>query len=395
MNALWSGNGPLRVSETGSGVKGEDFEITYDTTISWAEAGDLLWIDQPVGTGWSYGEHLVTNLDEIAQEFVQFLVSFYAEFPVYKERELVITGESFAGKYLSYSSRAILDYNEDESHEFKFNLKSLILSNPLVDTPTERMQQNAVGWALGFYDDFQVDQVETLKKRCEEGPSRDLDVAGQSEACKNILNYIADPIGKIEQMDASHFSADHYLDRTSFDHMFTKSDRLEELKEALHITKKEAYAKTNSTVAAAITDRENNAAGVYTELLARDLQILINVGNYDMKDGVRSTLEWVKQVEFPDREMFDLQPRKVYKYFDQFDGSEKVGGWYRHHGNFSVIVVPQAGHMVPAFLPYLSMQFVNNYIESGHLTCETDTEGKCSSVASDMCKYMDDCNSNG
>jgi carboxypeptidase C (cathepsin A) len=45
MNALWTGNGPLRVKETGSGVEGEDFEITYDTTLSWADAGDLLWID--------------------------------------------------------------------------------------------------------------------------------------------------------------------------------------------------------------------------------------------------------------------------------------------------------------------------------------------------------------
>lgn len=138
MNALWTGNGPLRVNETGSSVKGEDFEITYDTTISWAAAGDLLWVDQPVGTGWSYGEHMVTNLDEIASEFVEFLLQFYEEFPVYKERELVITGESFAGKYLSYTSRAILDYNEDASHGFKFDLKNLILSNPLVDTPTER-----------------------------------------------------------------------------------------------------------------------------------------------------------------------------------------------------------------------------------------------------------------
>ena len=138
MNALFTGNGPLRVTETGSSKQGEDFEITYDTTISWAAAGDLLWIDQPVGTGWSYGEHMVTTLDEIGDEFLQFMLSFYEEYPIYKERQLVLTGESFAGKYLSYSSRAILDYN-DSQDEFKFDLRNLMLSNPLVDTPTERL----------------------------------------------------------------------------------------------------------------------------------------------------------------------------------------------------------------------------------------------------------------
>jgi len=59
---------------------------------------------------------------------------------VYQERELVLTGESFGGKYLSYSSRAILDYNDSVDSTFKFNLNNLILSNPLVDTPTERLQ---------------------------------------------------------------------------------------------------------------------------------------------------------------------------------------------------------------------------------------------------------------
>ena len=70
MNALWTGNGPLRVTETGSRTKGEDFSIKHDTTISWQAAGDLLYVDQPVGTGWSYGEHTVTNLEEIGGEFV-------------------------------------------------------------------------------------------------------------------------------------------------------------------------------------------------------------------------------------------------------------------------------------------------------------------------------------
>lgn len=141
-------------------------------------------------------------------------------------------------------------------------------------------------------------------------------------------------------MDVTHFGYEHFIDKYSFTDLFTISDRLDELKTALHITKTSAFERTSSTVADAITDRENNAAGVFTELLARELNILINVGDYDMKDGVRSTLEWVKQVDFTDREMFDLQPRKVYKYYDQFDGSEKVGGWYRHHDHFSVIVVP-------------------------------------------------------
>lgn len=234
-----------------------------------------------------------------------------------------------------------------------------------------------------------------MKRRCEEGPSYDLDPSTRSQNCKDVLNYITKPIGSVEQMDASHFNYENFIDNDSFTDLFTKSSRLEELKNALHIKKPDEFVRTNSTVAGAIVDRENNAAFVYTELLSRGLRILINVGDYDMKDGVRGTLEWIKQIDFDGREMFDLQPRKVYKYYDQFDGSEKVGGWYRHHENFTAIVVPQAGHMVPAYQPYASMQFVKNLITKGHLSCETESNGECNSVASSMCKYMNDCSGNG
>ena len=82
-------------------------------------------------------------------------------------------------------------------------------------------------------------------------------------------------------MDATHFNWENIPDNDSFSDLFTKSDRLAELKTALHITKPEEFIRSNSTVAAAIIDRENNAASVYTELLSRGLRILINVGNYD------------------------------------------------------------------------------------------------------------------
>lgn len=74
---------------------------------------------------------------EIGDDFVTFLLNFYEEFPKYRSRELVLTGESFAGKYLSYISASILDYND--KHDNKINLNTLILSNPLVDPPTERI----------------------------------------------------------------------------------------------------------------------------------------------------------------------------------------------------------------------------------------------------------------
>jgi hypothetical protein len=60
--------------------------------------------------------------------------------------------------------------------------------------------------------------------------------------------------------------------------MFKSSSQLTELKTALHITKRESFSKLNSTVAARIEDRNLNSVTLFSELLARGVKILINVG---------------------------------------------------------------------------------------------------------------------
>jgi hypothetical protein len=68
--------------------------------------------------------------------------------------------------------------------------------------------------------------------------------------CKNILNYVANsgPGGDINQMDARYFDYDGMPDSGPFNDMFTYSDRVEEIKTALHISKDGSFSKLNSTV---------------------------------------------------------------------------------------------------------------------------------------------------
>lgn len=62
----------------------------------------MLFVDQPVGTGYSRCKlnGYVHNEQEIAEHFYLFLVNFLKKFPEYKSRPLYITGESYAGHYI-------------------------------------------------------------------------------------------------------------------------------------------------------------------------------------------------------------------------------------------------------------------------------------------------------
>ena len=90
----------------------------------------------------------------------------------------------------------------------------------------------------------------------------------QAAACKNILNYATEQTGKVDQMDARVFDWEVSEESSPFKDMFKYSDQVDELKEALHITKPDRFSSLNSTVASELTDRENDAASVYTEILS-------------------------------------------------------------------------------------------------------------------------------
>lgn len=53
---------------------------------SWNEFANLLFVDNPVGTGFSYVDtnSYVHELDEMAKQFVTFLEKWYSLFPEYE-----------------------------------------------------------------------------------------------------------------------------------------------------------------------------------------------------------------------------------------------------------------------------------------------------------------------
>lgn len=135
-----------------------------------------------------------------------------------------------------------------------------------------------------------------MRRHCEETiTDASVDIATSSAYCKEVLNYVASIVGDVDQMDARYFNIDN-VPNDAFIELFKHSDRVSEIKEALHVTKPNSFSSSNSTVGERIMDRNEDTAWVFTDLLARGMQVLINVGQFDMKDGVRQTLEWTKKI---------------------------------------------------------------------------------------------------
>jgi carboxypeptidase D len=75
-------------------------------------------VDQPVGTGYSIGTPTATSQEETAQDFIQFLKNFENIFGI-KKFKIYVTGESYAGRYVPYISKAMLDSKDLDYYDLK------------------------------------------------------------------------------------------------------------------------------------------------------------------------------------------------------------------------------------------------------------------------------------
>lgn len=66
---------------------------------SWNTYANMLYIDQPIGVGFSYGTDSVSSTVTAAPYVWKLLQAFYAQFPQYENRDFGVFTESYGGHY--------------------------------------------------------------------------------------------------------------------------------------------------------------------------------------------------------------------------------------------------------------------------------------------------------
>ena len=70
---------------------------TKSNKYSWNSKANLMFIDQPTGTGFSYGGENDHNEFQVGTEIYYFFVQFFAKYNKYSTLPLFLFGESYAG----------------------------------------------------------------------------------------------------------------------------------------------------------------------------------------------------------------------------------------------------------------------------------------------------------
>ena len=102
---------------------------------AWTEFFNVIYLDQPAGTGFSYiddsenPDAYPKRSEESAFDFIVALELFRVAFEDLEHAPLYVAGESYAGQYVPVYGAAILDYNTHVPAKHRIPLVSVIIGN--------------------------------------------------------------------------------------------------------------------------------------------------------------------------------------------------------------------------------------------------------------------------
>jgi len=193
---LWLTGGPGCSSEIAILTENGPFSLKDDETLvtnpySWNSKANLIFIDNPLGTGLSYPnslEDIPTTEYQIANDVYQFLTKLQKLYPHFNgDKAFYLTGESYAGHYLPNIANFLVE-KQDKS----INLKGVAIGNGMVTPKIQYMSILPFSINNGLISNpFDINLCNKFFPRCKnffEENSRDA-----IPYCNQILDFIQCP----------------------------------------------------------------------------------------------------------------------------------------------------------------------------------------------------------
>jgi cathepsin A (carboxypeptidase C) len=366
MTGLLFENGPCKVSADG--------KTTTLNPYSWTTNANVMWVDQPPGTGfskgkWDFGE------DGVAEDMYQFLQVFFKAKPEYNKK-FFVTGESYAGHYIPAVTSRIFNGNSKlQDGDIKIELKGMGIGNGLTD-PQEQYK---------WYQEFMCTGAgharptinsttecaalkaattvcETTLAGCNSGvPGVSQAACGAAmEACALAFQvpYMATGLNPYDvriKCEKPPLCYDMGNDVAFL------NDK--DVQKQLGVNQK--FSSCNLVVNKAFTlDFMKNYQQLIPPMLAGGIDVLIYAGDQDFICNWLGNEKWVQALDWPHKAEFNAAAKKPYivagKAVGKMDGKEV--GELQSFSNFHFLRVYQAGHMVPLNQPEAALGMLNDLL---------------------------------
>ncbi|CEH15477.1 serine carboxypeptidase [Ceraceosorus bombacis] len=383
--------GPCRVKDsggTGARIDGPPINGTEVNPYGWNAKANVIFIDQPVGVGYSYARFgdLVYDSDQGAKDLYKFLRLFLSAFDRFVDNDFIMTGESYGGRYIPRYAAEIADRNfaletKAARHHKKLsrgeliNLKRVAIGNGLTDDVAQTLSYydftcTAKGGNELYLDIRTCKEMKFWRQRCEKWLPHACRDSHDVALCQNAFDTCLEKLGGPYQRtlrnpynvnDGCEVGLEPNLCYPIVGDITAYLNR-EDVRELLGVAPEAGkYTSCNEKVHEGfgksgdwLVDNTLYISG----LLERGYKVLIYVGTLDWICNWLGNKAWVMNMPWTHAEEF----HKAKNYQWLVDGHES--GEVQQGGNLTWATVLGAGHMVPYDRPKESLQLLHRWLNN-------------------------------
>jgi len=344
--ALFFENGPYTVNEN----------LTLSVNpYSWNTNANLLYVDQPAGTGFSYIENTdgyVTDEAQVAVDMYTFLTNFFKKYPQYENLPFYVTGESYGGHYVPAISAYIMLQNK--VNQMQINLKGAAVGNGWVDPYYQSEAYGTYAYAHDLISASGLAEAEQAYTQCAE----DINNGDYSDAfgdCTNVFETVLEYAGNINYYDI----------RTQCNPPPLCYD-LSAITSYLNLASVQAQLGVNTSWAAcedgpygALENFDYEYSYVFdvVALLAGGVNLVFYNGNYDLICNFYGTAAYLAEMQWPGQVGFAKAANGTWMGTDG-----EAAGSFRTYEGLTFVVVYNAGHMVPHDQPANALNLLSHLL---------------------------------
>ena len=365
--------GPFRPDETG---------ILYENVYAWNKIANMVFLEQPVGVGFSYSNNnddYKIGDEQAAKDNLATILQFFEKFPHFNRSKLFITSESYGGHYMPTWADEIMRYNDAQTYsEMRINFQGFAVGNPYTD------YYSGVGAEMETYWGKQLLPKPLWDKYLEYNCTDPVNQLNSSVCSTLILNFMR-KIGNLnpyaldypvclsnQQLRMREFLRDTDTNEDSViiyepcEELYSSNylNRLD-VKMALNVNKDIEWEECSRTTKYNLADKMLPMEKYYRTILNsethQDLRILVYSGDDDSVCGTIGTQRWIYNLGFSTTSLWDTW----YNNDGQTAGFiTKFKTPFSKNSRFSFITVHNAGHEVPTYKPKDALELFEMYLNN-------------------------------
>ncbi|CAF3109717.1 unnamed protein product [Rotaria socialis] len=331
---------------------------------TWNANYHLLFIDNPVGTGYSFTSNdqgYARTQDDVARDLYSALTQFFQIYTDYASNPFYVTGESYGGKYVPSITYKIHVENQDPKVKVRINLKGMTIGDGLTDPLNQYMYGDFL-YQIGLIDLNQKAYVDlqTALMRYAIEQERYIDAFHYFDALLNgdLINttsYFYNVTGIKNYFN--YLLTDEPEDEGFFVPFVTRADR----RKQIHVGNLSYGSQSDTVEKMLLNDVMQSMAWKVAAIANANYSVMIYNGQLDVIIAVPLTMEWISQLSWIGTDELRQAPRTVWKVADS---DPEIAGYVKTANNnrFFLATVRNAGHMVPYDQPRAMLDLLQRFL---------------------------------